>query len=166
MLKKIIQATLLVLSLSSSAAVLAELVNINTADTKTIQDNLKGIGEKKAKAIIDYRTEKGSFKTLEEIQEVKGIGPKLFEKIKADISLTEGLGTTKPTPASSPAPIATTTPSTTPVSTPSNTPAPAKPVENTPTPTSTVAKSVTAPVIKTDSGKTPLSLDRPATSTQ
>ena len=92
MLNKLIKTTLFALSLSFSSATFAELVNINTADIKTIQDNLKGIGEKKAQAIIDYRTEKGGFKTLEEIQEVKGIGPKLFEKIKVDISLTEGLG--------------------------------------------------------------------------
>lgn len=101
MIKQLIKTTVLAMSLISSSTVLAELVNINTADIKVLQEQLKGVGEKKAQAIIDYRTEKGGFKTLEEIQEVKGIGPKLFEKIKADISLTEGLGSTQ---TSTPAP--------------------------------------------------------------
>lgn len=103
MIKQLIKTTVLAMSLIASSAALAELVNINTADIKVLQEHLKGVGEKKAQAIIDYRTEKGGFKTLEEIQEVKGIGPKLFEKIKPDISLTEGLGSTTantPTPSS------------------------------------------------------------------
>jgi competence protein ComEA len=88
-MKLLIQTLIITLSLGFTSGVFAEAVNINTADIQTLQDNLKGIGEKKAQAIIDYRTEKGGFKTLEEIQEVKGIGPKLFEKIKADLVLTE-----------------------------------------------------------------------------
>ncbi|TXH70046.1 MAG: helix-hairpin-helix domain-containing protein [Thiothrix sp.] len=71
--------------------VFAEMVNINKADAKVMQENLKGIGIKKAEAIISYRTEHGDFKKLEDLKEVKGIGDALFEKIKADISLDQGL---------------------------------------------------------------------------
>ena len=49
-------------------------VNINTADAQAIADNLNGIGIRKAEAIIDYRTEHGPFKTLEDLKGVKGIG--------------------------------------------------------------------------------------------
>ncbi|MEZ5537975.1 MAG: helix-hairpin-helix domain-containing protein [Thiolinea sp.] len=90
-MKKIITALLLSASLFSSSALLADMVNINKATAAAIQHNLKGIGEKKAEAIVAYRKEHGEFKTLEEIKEVKGIGDGIFKKILADISLTEGV---------------------------------------------------------------------------
>ncbi len=54
--------------------------NINNAD---IEDLIKvpGIGQVKAKAIIDYRENIGEFKSLKELTEVKGIGEKTLEKI-------------------------------------------------------------------------------------
>lgn len=70
-----------------SCNVLATPVNINTADAKTISDSLNGIGQKKAEAIVKYRTEKGLFKTTEDLLNVGGIGPKTVEKNKADILL-------------------------------------------------------------------------------
>lgn len=62
------------------------LVNINTASQSEL-DTLPGIGPSYAKAIIDYRTKNGSFVRLEDIQQVKGIGPKTFEKLKDKITL-------------------------------------------------------------------------------
>ncbi|MGB3917492.1 helix-hairpin-helix domain-containing protein [Thiothrix litoralis] len=91
-MKKTIAITSLLVSLFVSPLVLAETVNINTADAAAL-DSLNGIGAKKAEAIIAYRTEHGEFKTLEEIKEVPGIGDKMFDKIKEDISLTEGAAT-------------------------------------------------------------------------
>lgn len=61
-----------------------ETININTADAETLQ-TLKGIGPKRAKAIIDYRQNKGPFEELEDFMKVKGIGPKTFEKNKEKI---------------------------------------------------------------------------------
>lgn len=49
-------------------------------------DTLKGIGPKVAQRILDYR-DKAPFKTLEELKEVKGIGDKLYEQILSDIVL-------------------------------------------------------------------------------
>jgi competence protein ComEA len=79
---------LLLLSLFAFNA-FATPVNINTADAKTISDALSGIGMKKAEAIVKYRTEKGLFKTAEELTNVKGIGEKTLAKNKKDILLSD-----------------------------------------------------------------------------
>ncbi len=62
-------------------------VNINNASAGTLDDCLSGIGPAYAKRIIEYREAHGGFKAIEEIQEVRGIGPKTFEKIKDQISV-------------------------------------------------------------------------------
>jgi competence protein ComEA len=61
------------------------MVNLNTAKTEELME-LSGIGESKAKAIISYR-EAHPFQTLDELMNVKGIGPKIFEKIKVHLEL-------------------------------------------------------------------------------
>ena len=50
-----------------------ESININTADVQELT-KLKGIGEKKAEAIVAWRKENGNFKTVDQLLEVKGIG--------------------------------------------------------------------------------------------
>ncbi len=50
-------------------------ININTASEETLIRALEGIGEKKAQAIIAYRNEHGPFATVEDLGNVKGIGP-------------------------------------------------------------------------------------------
>ena len=56
-------------------------VNINTATVEELK-TLKGIGEKKAEAIIEYRKQNGSFKNKEELMKVRGIGKKLYESLQ------------------------------------------------------------------------------------
>lgn len=56
-------------------------ININTASAKELE-LLPGIGEKLSENIISYRTEHGSFQTIEEIKNVPKIGNSIFEKIK------------------------------------------------------------------------------------
>ena len=83
-MKKIV-ALLLGLGLAAFNAVAD--VNINTA-TQAQLETLKGVGPAKAKAIIDYRTKNGPFKSLAELEKVQGIGPGLFKNIKSDIKLS------------------------------------------------------------------------------
>jgi competence protein ComEA len=62
------------------------LISINHA-TQDELETLKGIGPTKALGIIGYREEYGEFKALEELTEVKGIGPATYAKIKDFIRL-------------------------------------------------------------------------------
>lgn len=63
---------------AAKTAVQQETVNINTADVQTLT-RLKGIGQKKAEAIIAWRKTNGNFKTIEQFADVKGVGPALLE---------------------------------------------------------------------------------------
>ena len=61
-------------------------VNLNTTDSVGLQ-TLSGIGEKKAERILQYRQEHGSFKSIEELKEVSGIGDKKFLDIKDKVKI-------------------------------------------------------------------------------
>src|SRR5579862_9297410 len=52
-------------------------VNINTADAETLALELKGIGQKRAEAIIAYREQHGPFKSIDDLSNIKGIGKKI-----------------------------------------------------------------------------------------
>lgn len=60
-------------------------ININTADAKAIEIALVGVGTKTAKAIVDYRAKHGPFKSVDDLSKVKGIGPQLIEKNRANV---------------------------------------------------------------------------------
>lgn len=59
-----------------------QLVDINQADATQLA-TLKGIGPKKAEAIIAYRTAHGNFKTVSELANVKGIGAKAVARLQS-----------------------------------------------------------------------------------
>ena len=61
-------------------------ININTASVKELV-KLSKVGEVKAEAIVVYRDEHGKFTKIEDITKVKGIGGKIFEKIKDQITV-------------------------------------------------------------------------------
>ncbi len=64
-------------------------VNINTADASTLAAELNGVGAAKAQAIIDYRKIHGSFKSVNDLANVKGISTKTIEKNKENIILSK-----------------------------------------------------------------------------
>lgn len=64
----------------------ADRIRLNSATVEQLQQ-LHGIGQKKAEAIIEYRNTHGKFKRVEDIQLVKGIGPALFAKNQARLAL-------------------------------------------------------------------------------
>lgn len=78
-----------------SAAALAA-VDLNTASKDELVA-LPGIGPAKAQAIVDYRAQNGPFKAVEEVRKVRGIGEKLFQQIRPE--LTVATGTARAAPA-------------------------------------------------------------------
>jgi len=56
------------------------VVNLNTANVKQLS-SLKGIGMKKAEAIIAYRKKSGTFHSIKDLQGVKGIGGKFIQRL-------------------------------------------------------------------------------------
>lgn len=69
------------------AETINQTININKSDASQLAAMLKGIGMKKAYAIVEYREQYGDFKSIEELKAVKGIGDKTLERNKHIISL-------------------------------------------------------------------------------
>lgn len=67
-------------------AAIQQAVNINTADVETLAQ-LKGIGAKKAEAIIAWREANGNFQSVEQLLEIKGIGEATLEANRAIIRI-------------------------------------------------------------------------------
>ena len=72
---------------TSPAAYAADgVVNVNTATAEELV-RLPGIGDAKARAILDYRKEKGAFKSVEQLREVKGIGDAALERLRPHLAI-------------------------------------------------------------------------------
>lgn len=84
---KMIKVILAVYLLGLNSAAWAGLVNINKADAETLAIELKGIGIKKAQAIVAYRSKNGVFKAVNDLANVKGISDKTIEKNRKNILL-------------------------------------------------------------------------------
>lgn len=71
---------------SSSGTWMGEGVSLNQASVEELM-TLPGVGQKTAQAIVDYRDQIGAFQSIEQLQEVKGIGPAKFAAIAAEVRL-------------------------------------------------------------------------------
>ncbi|MGM0593251.1 MAG: ComEA family DNA-binding protein [Pseudomonadota bacterium] len=76
------------LSLFASIAWAAS-VDINTADAVTLSEGIYGVGEKRAEAIINYRDEHGPFSSVEELTQVSGIGNKLLDRNRENLTASQ-----------------------------------------------------------------------------
>lgn len=86
-MKKILAGILA--SLIGVCAWAAEPVNINTASAEEISENLKGIGQSKAEAIVAYREAHGAFDHVDELVNVKGIGVRTVDQNRGMILLQD-----------------------------------------------------------------------------
>ena len=86
-MKKLSQLFVAVALLFGSHFALAEVVNINTADAQMLSANIIGVGEKKALAIVKFREEHGPFKSVDEMTQVKGIGLKLVDNNRENLTI-------------------------------------------------------------------------------
>ncbi len=68
-------------------AVVEDKINVNTASADALAEILTGIGPKKAEAIVAYREANGPFKSVDDLLQVKGIGPATLEKNRDRINL-------------------------------------------------------------------------------
>ena len=102
------------LSVVFAAQAWAAGIDLNTADSSALE-SLPGIGPSKAAAIIQYRTDNGPFKTVDELDNVSGIGPSTLTSVRDLVSI--GAASGKPEarstePSAAPAATTATTPAT------------------------------------------------------
>ena len=62
-------------------------ININSADAETLASGLKGVGITRAQEIVRYRETFGPFASVDELVEVKGVGPSTVDKNRAVLTL-------------------------------------------------------------------------------
>jgi competence protein ComEA len=64
-------------------------VNINAAPAEQLAEMLDGVGAARAQAIVDYRERHGDFASLEDLLEVRGIGPNVIEVNRERMALQD-----------------------------------------------------------------------------
>ena len=77
------------------AGIAAAAVNINTASKEELT-SLKGVGDKRAQEIIDYRKKNGDFKSDDDLEKVPGIGPGIMKQIRSQVSVSGKTTVDKP----------------------------------------------------------------------
>lgn len=70
----------------AAGAAAAAPVSLNTATAEQL-DQLDGVGPATAQKILDWRTQHGGFRTVEDLKQIGGIGPKRFETLKEKVRM-------------------------------------------------------------------------------
>ncbi len=83
---------------ASSAISQTTIVNLNSADAATLARDLVGIGPAKARAIVDYRTKNGPFRSIDDLALVKGIGQRTIELNRARLRISGAPPSAPPSP--------------------------------------------------------------------
>jgi competence protein ComEA len=74
------------LALATAASALSGVVNVNTASAEQLS-MLPGVGPSRAQAIVTLRKQRGGFKSVEDLLEVKGIGEASLAKLRPFVAL-------------------------------------------------------------------------------
>jgi len=78
----------LALAIFSQPVLAQEKININKASVEQLVE-LKGIGEKTALKIVEYREKEGNFKSVDDLVNVKGVGTKTMDKIRGQLTVKD-----------------------------------------------------------------------------
>lgn len=62
-------------------------INLNTASAQQLSEGLNGVGEVMAKRIVEYREAHGRFRSVDDLKNVSGIGEKIFQKLKDQVTV-------------------------------------------------------------------------------
>ena len=65
----------------------AEPVDINSASAETLAATINGVGMKRARAIVEYRTQNGPFRSVDELAEISGIGSRIIEQSRDKLTV-------------------------------------------------------------------------------
>lgn len=71
-----------------TTATASQRINLNTADVHALTGSFKGIGKKRAEAIVAYRTEHNGFKSIEELAQIKGFSQRFVTTNKEKLNET------------------------------------------------------------------------------
>ena len=91
MIKQLLLALIAFFTLTSMALA---AVNLNTATKEELQA-VDGIGPKKAEASLHYRNRNGSFKSVDDLKNVKGFGDKTVAKMRPELTVDGGTSAKK-----------------------------------------------------------------------
>ncbi len=86
-MRKWIVSLVSLLLLTLSSVVFAAPVDINSAEAPALASALKGVGPKKAEAIVAYRKEHGPFKSVDDLAKVKGISMKTIDANRSNLAV-------------------------------------------------------------------------------
>jgi competence protein ComEA len=89
MMKLFSTITLFAAYLLVCAGAMAGPVDINTADADSLARAIDGVGERKARAIIEYRRNHGPFGNVNELAAVKGIGMSTVERNRDNLTVVK-----------------------------------------------------------------------------
>lgn len=81
---------------SAQAAPAGSGIDLNTADAATLARGLQGVGESRARAIVEHRRRHGPFRSVDELALVRGIGPKTVERNRTRLRIGGGSGVSQP----------------------------------------------------------------------
>jgi len=107
-MKKIVFAFFAAFLMALSSLAFAA-VDLNSATAQDLQA-LKGVGPAKAKAIIEYRDKNGPFKSVDELDKVKGFSAKTVEKLRSELTIDGAAPPPAVPPKAAPAPVAAPAP--------------------------------------------------------